>query len=74
MLFGSYSKGEATESSDIDLMVDSKLRGLDFVGLIEDIREGLDDKKIDLIDVAQIVPDSRIDHEIKTTGMEIYAR
>ncbi len=38
VLFGSYGKGTATERSDVDLLVDSGLRGLRFVGLLEDIR------------------------------------
>ena len=33
VLFGSVAKGTATDNSDLDLMVDSKLRGLKFVGL-----------------------------------------
>ena len=31
-LFGSYSQGKATEKSDIDLLIDSGLQGLKFVG------------------------------------------
>ena len=38
VLFGSVAKGTATDNSDLDLLVDSNLRGLRFVGLIEDIR------------------------------------
>lgn len=74
VLFGSYGKGTATEKSDVDIMVDSSLRGLDFAGLIEDIREGLGDKEVDVIDVSQIIPDSLIDREIRRTGVELYAR
>ena len=33
VLFGSYGKGTATANSDIDLMVDSGLKGLRFVGI-----------------------------------------
>ena len=36
VLFGSYAKGEADAKSDIDIMVDSNLRGLAFYGLLED--------------------------------------
>ena len=35
VLFGSYGKGVAKADSDIDLLVDSRLRGLRFVGLME---------------------------------------
>ncbi|MCI9514083.1 MAG: nucleotidyltransferase domain-containing protein [Oscillospiraceae bacterium] len=34
VLFGSYAKGQATEQSDVDLLVDSGLRGLAFYGLL----------------------------------------
>lgn len=72
VLFGSYSQGTATEGSDIDLMVDSNLRGLNFVGLIEDIRRSLADKEVDVIDVTHIVPNSKIAQEINRTGVNIY--
>ena len=70
-VFGSYSKGTATLMSDIDLMVDSGLRGLAFFGLLEDINETLE-CEVDLIDVSQIIPDSRIDREIRRTEVVIY--
>ena len=35
VLFGSYAKGVATPLSDVDLVVDSGLRGLAFFGLLE---------------------------------------
>ena len=72
VLFGSYSQGKATENSDIDLMVESHLHGLDFFGLVEDIRECLDDKEVDVIDLRDIVPNSPIDKEIRATGVELY--
>lgn len=40
-LFGSYGKGSANASSDVDLLVDSGLKGLKFVGLIEAIAGSL---------------------------------
>lgn len=36
-VFGSYAKGCATPYSDVDLYVDSGLRGLSFFGLLEEI-------------------------------------
>ena len=72
VLFGSYSKGTATDSSDVDIMVDSRLRGLSFVGLIEDIRESLNDKNVDLLDVSHIEKNSRVEKEIQKTGVSIY--
>ncbi len=73
VLFGSYAKGTATEKSDVDLLVDSGLHGLRFVGLLEEIREALD-REIGLFDVAHIEPGSRIDLEIRRTGKVIYER
>ena len=70
-LFGSYSKGLATPSSDIDLMVDSGLRGLQFFGLLEDVCQCLQ-RDVDLIDISQIIPNSKIDQEIRRTGVVIY--
>ncbi len=70
-LFGSYSKGLATRESDVDLLVDSGLRGLQFFGLLEDVCCSLD-CAVDLIDVRQIEPGSRIDSEIRRTGITIY--
>lgn len=72
VLFGSYSKGTATVKSDIDILVDSNLRGLKFSGLIESVRESLGDKRIDLFDVTHIERDSLIDKDIKKTGIRIY--
>ena len=70
-LFGSYVKNLATAQSDVDLLVDSGLRGLQFFGLLEDVCSSLD-CRVDLIDVEDIIPDSRIDHEIRATGVVIY--
>ncbi|MDR3076040.1 MAG: nucleotidyltransferase domain-containing protein [Synergistaceae bacterium] len=41
VLFGSYSKGTCSPDSDIDILVDSGLSGLDFVELIEDARNAV---------------------------------
>lgn len=74
ILFGSYSKGTATKNSDVDLLVDSNLRGLRFIGFVEALRGALDDKKMDVFDITHIEPLSQIAEEIKQTGIEIYAR
>ena len=74
ILFGSYGKGMASINSDVDLLVDSGLKGLSFVGLVESIREALEDKPVDVLDVTHIMPESRVDNEIKETGVVIYAK
>lgn len=71
ILFGSYSKGQATAQSDVDLLVDSGLRGLAFFGLVDDVCESLD-CDVDLIDTYDVIPNSRVDHEIRNTGVVIY--
>lgn len=71
VLFGSYVKGEATENSDVDLLVDSGLRGLRFVGMMEDIRQALN-KDVDVFDITHITPNSKIYSEINKDGVTIY--
>lgn len=41
VLFGSVAKGTATEKSDLDLLVDSNLRGLRFVGFMEAVHQAV---------------------------------
>ena len=71
ILFGSYGKGQATAHSDVDLLVDSGLRGLAFFGLMDDVCESLE-CKVDLIDTCAVIPDSRVEREIRDTGVVIY--
>ena len=73
-LFGSYAKNTATEKSDIDIYVDSGLRGMKFVGFMEKIRERLDGKEVDVLDKAHIEESSRVLSEINRDGILIYAR
>ena len=71
VLFGSYGKGTATANSDVDLMVDSGLRGLRFVGFLDDVQRALG-KDVDLFDIAHIQAGSRIEREIQATGVTVY--
>ena len=71
VLFGSYGKGSANKKSDVDLFVDSGLKGLKFVGLTEEVRKALD-KEIDMFDISHIEPNSRIEAEIGETGVLLY--
>ena len=71
ILFGSYAKGMANSSSDVDILVDSGLKGLSFFGLIEDITSSLD-KNVDLIDVSQVKQNSQVECEIMNSGVMIY--
>ena len=71
ILFGSYAKGTAQPASDVDLWVDSGLRGLSFFGLLEDVCRCVQ-CEVDLIDRADVIPGSAVDHEIHNTGVVIY--
>lgn len=73
VLFGSYGKGNATKESDIDLLVDSGLKGLCFVGFIEDIRAAVD-KNVDVFDITHVEKGSKIDLEIQKTGVLMYEK
>lgn len=73
VLFGSYSTGKQNENSDIDLLVDSGLKGLSFYGLLEDVAEAIG-VNVDMIDISQVVPDSQVDKEIQRTGILIYKK
>jgi len=77
ILFGSFAKGTATEKSDFDIWVDSGLRGLKFVGLIEDVRcslaeTSLGDREVDMFDKRHIISGSAVEREIFNTGIYIY--
>ena len=71
VLFGSYAKGIAQDKSDIDLLVDSGLKGMAFFGLLEDVVTALG-KDVDLLDTSQIIPNSEVENEIAKTGVVIY--
>ena len=73
VLFGSIVKGTATAKSDLDLLVQSDLKGLKFVGLIEAVREAAG-MPVDVFDVPHIERGSLIDREIQATGVTIYEK
>ncbi len=71
ILFGSYAKGLANSRSDVDLLVDSGLRGMEFFGLLESIVNSLE-VPVDLIDITQIEQNSPIEKEIQQSGVQIF--
>ena len=73
VLFGSLAKGTATEKSDIDLLVDSNLHGLRFVGLMESIRQAVE-MPVEVFDISHIEEGSLIYYEIRRTGVTIYEK
>ena len=73
VLFGSYAKGTAKADSDVDLMVETDLTGFKFFGLAGEIDEALGGvKKVDVLRGKDVVKGSRIDNEIRETGVVIY--
>jgi len=70
-LFGSYAKGNAKPSSDVDLLIYTTLSGLKFYGLVEELREQLK-KKVDVLDQKQIIDNFELTNEILKDGIKIY--
>lgn len=70
-LFGSYAKGYPNEKSDVDLCISTSLKGLDYIGLIEDIKQILQ-KKIDLIRFDTLRDNLELISEILKDGVKIY--
>ena len=56
-LFGSYAMGEATEKSDIDILVDlsTKISLLDFIGIKLELEDELG-VKVDLVEYNAVKP------------------
>ena len=82
-LFGSYARGEATEHSDIDILIDrsnSSIYGKGLFGMAavyEDLREALG-KELDLVTIAALEQDGnsnssrRFAEEIKRERVALY--
>jgi len=70
-LFGSYAKGSATEKSDVDLCISTSLKGFEFVGLLDEIRNTLM-KKVDLIRFSDLEGNFELVKEIFKDGIKIY--
>ena len=75
ILFGSYAKNCPTETSDIDLIIDSngKLLNINFYGLLEELVEQLN-KNIDLFEITEIQKDSDIYKNIQKEGVVLYEK
>ena len=60
-LFGSYSRGEQREDSDVDILImldDSQSVGLKFFGMYEDLKELLG-RPVDLVTEPSLAPFAR---------------
>ena len=70
-LFGSYAKGKANESSDVDLLISTKTTGLRYYELAERLRESLH-KKVDLLEMKQLLNNEDLLREVLKEGIRIY--
>ena len=70
-LFGSYAKGKATQTSDVDLLISANVKGLKFYGLVEEIRTALH-KKVDILDLNQLKDNIELTEDILKDGIKIY--
>ena len=70
-LFGSYAKGKATQTSDVDLLISANIKGIKFYALIEEIRIALH-KKVDVLDMNQLKDNIELTEEIFKDGIKIY--
>ena len=70
-LFGSYAKGLASETSDVDLLLRTDTTGIKFYGLVERLRETLK-KNVDVLEVRQLTNNPELINEILRDGVKIY--
>ena len=69
-LFGSYARGEAKESSDVDLLLNTEISGIAFFKLVDELRESLH-KKVDVLRLQDIKSDNPIALEILKEGIKL---
>ena len=70
-LFGSYAKNKATGDSDIDLMILSKIEGIEYYQLLNELENKLN-KKVDLIRLEAAIQNVKLMNEILKDGIKIY--
>lgn len=70
-LFGSYAKNRATPTSDVDLLICTQTTGLRYYEMVERLREALQ-KKVDLLDVKQLLKNEDLLKEVLKSGVRIY--
>ncbi len=71
VLFGSYAKGKAKETSDVDLLISADIKGLKFYGMVENLRNVLH-KKVDVLTLDQLRDNLELTGEILKDGIRIY--
>ena len=72
VLFGSYAKGCATKQSDVDIIVDTDLKGFKLMELYCAVQDALGGIDLDLFARYELIPGGRADWDIAQTEKEIY--
>jgi len=73
ILFGSYAKGLAEPTSDVDLLISTEISGMKFYGIAEKLRTKLS-KKIDLLDLKQLNGNQELLKNILGEGIRVYVQ
>lgn len=75
ILFGSYAKGNPTDKSDIDIVIDSEgeLLNINFYGVLEDITTRLG-KRIDLFEITELKNNVVMKSVVEREGIVLYDR
>ena len=73
ILFGSYARDAATESSDVDLLVSTEMSGLKYYGMVDALRKTLR-KKVDVLDLKQIDNNPILLSNILKEGIRVYVQ
>ena len=74
VLFGSYAKGTANEDSDVDLLLDSDLRGFNFLSLVAKVQDALNLEHADIFNLLYVKEHEKIFNEIIKYGVLIYGK
>ena len=72
-LFGSYARGEATQKSDVDILIVSEAMGLKFYGLADELEKALG-KSVDLLSHRQLNDNEGFLARFLQEGVKIYGR
>ena len=70
-LFGSYAKHKARSDSDVDLLIVSELKGIEYYQLLGELEDGLK-KKVDLIRLETAIQNIKLMNEILKDGIKLY--
>ncbi|MBO7385316.1 MAG: nucleotidyltransferase domain-containing protein [Clostridia bacterium] len=70
-LFGSYARGQAGESSDVDLLISGDVEGLRFYGLVEALKNALK-KNVDVLTPSQLQNNPELLENVLRDGIRLY--